>query len=221
MITEIAYQKFIIKINKNATTDSIACDKGKFTVIINEAQNRFEEFILDKRGDDEIRYIQHLLVEDYLISSSTPHKNSQDFKLPSNYFDLSNVSAEASRGECKLQKIDLFEFKNEDQNNILRDEYNKPSFKHREAPYNLTSNKIKVYTDDFTVDNINLSYYRYAKQIALLNPNDPESSFNPNTNLEWDEKTSDRIISLAAAEFELNNGSDKFQANKMNAAQKI
>ena len=221
MIIEIAYQKFIIKINKNATTDSISCDKGKFTVILNEVQNRFEEFILDKRGDDEIRYIQHLLVEDHVISSSTSNKNSQNFKLPANYFDLSNVFAEATKGECTAQKIDLFEIKSEDQNNILRDEFNSPSFKHREAPYNLSSNNIRVYTDNFKVDRINLSYYRYAKQITLLNPSDPESPFNPNTNLEWDEKTADRIISLAASEFELNNGSDKFQANKMNAAQKI
>jgi hypothetical protein len=47
MIANIAYQKFIIKINKNATTDSISCDKGKFAVI-NESQNKFMEFSLDK-----------------------------------------------------------------------------------------------------------------------------------------------------------------------------
>jgi hypothetical protein len=41
------------------------------------------------------------------------------------------------------------------------------------------------------------------------------------TYLEWDDKSADRVISLAASEFELNNGSDKYQANKMNAAQKI
>lgn len=221
MDTNKAYQKFIIKINKNATTDSIACDKGKFTVLINEAQNKFQEFILDKKGDDEIRYIQHLLVEDHLISSSSPHKDSQDFELPADYFDLSNVSAEITKDTCTKQKADLFEIKNDDRNNILSDEFNKPSFKYREAPYNLSSNKIKVYKEDFSIDNITLSYYRYSKQIELLDSNDPESDFKISTNLEWDNKTADRIISLAASEFELNNGSDKYQANKMNAAQKI
>lgn len=221
MDTNKAYQKFIIKINKNATTDSIACDKGKFVVIINEAQNKFQEFILDKKGDDEIRYIQHLLVEDHLISESNPHKDSQDFALPKDYFDLSNVSAEATKETCSKQKIDLFEIKNDDKNNILSDEFNNPSFKYREAPYNLSSNKVKVYKTDFTVDQITLSYYRYATQIELQTPNNPESDFKATTNLEWDNKTADRIISLAASEFELNNGSDKYQANKMNAAQKI
>ena len=221
MDTNKAYQKFIIKINKNATTDSISCDKGKFTVIINESQNKFQEFILDKKGDDEIRYIQHLLVEDYLISSSIPHKDSQDFLLPKNYFDLSSAHAEATKDLCSKQKLDLFEIKNDDRNNILSDEFNKPSFKYREAPYNLSSNKIKVYKGDFTLDNITLSYYRYANQIELIDSNDPESNFKTSSFLEWDDKTSDRIISLAASEFELNNGSDKYQVNKMNAAQKI
>lgn len=216
-----AYQKFIIKINKNATTDSISCDKGRFAIIINESQNKFQEFILDKKGDDEIRYIQNLLVEDYLISSSNPQKDSQDFPLPKNYFDLSSVHAEATKGSCTKQKIDLFEIKNDDRNNILSDEFNKPSFKYREAPYNLTSNKIKVYKEDFEIENLVLSYHRYAKQVELQDPEDPESDFKTTSLLEWDDKTADRIISLAASEFELNNGSEKYQANKLNSAQKI
>lgn len=216
-----AYQKFTIKINKNATTDSISCDKGRFAIILNESQNKFQEFILDKKGDDEIRYIQHLLVEDYLISSSNPQKDSQDFPLPKNYFDISSVHAESTKGNCTKQKIDLFEIKNDDRNNILSDEFNKPSFKYREAPYNLTSNKIKVYKEDFEIENLVLSYYRYAKQVELQDSEDPESDFKNTSLLEWEDKIADRIISLTASEFELNNGSEKYQANKLNSAQKI
>jgi hypothetical protein len=221
MTVDIAYQKFIIKINKNATTDSISCDKGKFAVIINESQNKFIEFLLDKKYEDDIRYIQHLLVEDNLISNSKTLKVSQSFALPENYFDLSNAYAEATKGECKNKKIDLFEIKSDDKNAILRDEFNSPSFKYREAPYTLSSNSIRVYTEDFIVNSLLLSYYRKPLQIRLLNPNDPESVFDPSTYLDWDDKAADRVISLAASEFELNNGADKYQANKMNAAQKI
>lgn len=221
MITDTAYQKFIIKINKNATTDSISCDKGKFTVIINESQNKFMEFILDKKFEDDIRYIQHLLVEDKPISSSISKKDFQSFPLPSDYFEITNAHGEAEKGDCKKQKIDLFEIKSDDKSAVLRDEYNRPSFKYREAPYTLSSDKLQVYREDFTVGSVFLSYYKQPKQIRLLSPDDPESPFDPTTYLDWDDKASDRIISLAASEFELNNGSDKYQANKMNAAQKI
>jgi len=221
MTSEQTYDKFIIKINKNATTDGVGCDKGKFVIIFNEVQNKFPEYILDKKYEDDIRYIQQLLVEDKKIPSSTFHKDSQDFELPKNYFELSSIYGLASKEKCTNQIFDLFEIKNDDRNNILRDEFNKPSFKYREAPYNLGSNKVKVYKDNFTFENIVLSYYRYPLQISLSNPEDPESNFNPKTNPEWDDKILDRIISLAASEFELNNNSDKYQANKMNAAQKI
>jgi hypothetical protein len=220
MITSKAYEKFIIKINKNATTDSVACDKGKFTVIINEVQNRFQESILDRKFEDDIRYIQHLLVEKVIPSSEIqPTYNLID--LPKDYFDLSNTFAYASNGICTNQKIDLFEIKSDDQNSILRDEFSKPSFKYREAPYYLLSDKIKVFKEDFDIESVNLSYYRYPLQIKLVNESDPESDFDTVSYLEWDDKSADRIISLAASEFELNNNSDKFQANKINAVQKI
>lgn len=220
MITSKAYEKFIIKINKNATTDSVACDKGKFVVILNEVQNRFEESILDRKFEDDIRYIQHLLVETELSSSEIqPNYNLID--LPKNYFDLSSTFALGGKGDCKKQKIDLFEIKSDDQDSILRDEFSKPSFKYREAPYFLLSNQIKVFRGDFDIESVKLTYYRYPLQVRLINDNDPESDFDTVSYLEWDDKSADRIISLAASEFELNNNSDKFQANKVNAVQKI
>ena len=33
MTTTQAYQNFIIKINENATTDNLSCDKGRFVVL--------------------------------------------------------------------------------------------------------------------------------------------------------------------------------------------
>lgn len=44
MTTTQAYQNFIIKINENATTDNLSCDKGgRFVVLFNSEQNRLIE----------------------------------------------------------------------------------------------------------------------------------------------------------------------------------
>ena len=104
--------------------------------------------------------------------------------------------------------------KEEDKNEVLQDEFNKPSFLWREAPSTIGSDKINVYYTDFVVDDILLSYYRYATQIKLLDPEDPESHFDETQKIEFDDKLVDRILSLCAGEFELNN-EDPFYAQQI------
>jgi len=221
MTTNQAYQNFIIKINENATTDNISCNKGRFVVLYNNVQNKIIESFLDRRFEDDIRYIQKILVDDKKLESSDIHLDHQDFKLPSDYFDFSNAYALGSKDKCFKKKIDLFEIKDENRNNILADEFSKPSFKYREAPINIASDKIKVYTlNDFKVDELILSYYRYPVQIGLLDEEDPEGDFN-DSYPEFDDKLVNRIISLCASEFYLNSDDQKFQVEKLNAAQKL
>jgi len=221
MTTNQTYQSFIIKINESATTDSLSCDKGRFVNLYNNVQNRIIESFLDRRFEDDIRYLQRILVDDLKISSSQDHLDHQDFKLPENYFDFSNAYALATKDTCKKAKIDLFEIKDENRNNILTDEYSKPSFKFREAPFNIASDKIKVYTgQDFQINDLVLSYYRYPVQIGLIDSENPESDFN-NKNPEFDDKLMNRIIGLCASEFYLNTDDGKSQIEKANASQKI
>lgn len=220
MTTTQAYQNFIIKINENATTDNLSCDKGRFVLLYNDVQNRLIEDFLDKRFQDDIRYIQAILVDDLKVSKSKKHLDHQDFELPKNFFDLSNVYAIAEKKGCR-GKIDLFEIKDEDRNNILTDEFTKPSFKYREAPYNLSSNTIKIYTsDDFMVEDIVLSYYRYPIQIGLEDSEDPESNFS-DSNPEFDDKFVNRVVDLCASNFLLSSGDPRYQVEKLNAAQKL
>lgn len=221
MTTNQTYESFILKINESATTDKLSCDKGRFVRLFNNEQNRLIESFLDRRFEDDIRYIQKILVDDHKISSSKNHLDHQDFPLPEDYFDLSNAYALATKGSCQRQKISLFEIKDENRNNILSDEFSKPSFKYREAPYSIASDKIKVYTnDEFQVENVLLSYYRYPVQIGLKDSENPESDFNSN-NPEFDDKFVNRIIALCASAFYLNTDDQKFQAEKANAAQKL
>lgn len=208
---EQAYERYLIKTEKSATNDNIATDRGRFVEIFNESQNKFEERILQNRGIDDVRYIQKFLVLDKKISDSSQTFDHFNFTLPTNYFDLSDVRAQATKEKC-TDYLELFELKTENLNSVLQDEDNKPSFEWRESLYTVNSDKVSVYTDgEFTIDHILLNYYRYPKQISLVNPSDPESQFNETNAIEWDDKSLDRILSICAGEFDINESNPRIQ----------
>lgn len=216
---ESAYESYLLKVEKNGINDSLATSRDRFVIAFNEAQNKYTEFHLQNRGIDDVRYIEHLLILDEKISTSSKTSDHQDFLLPKSYLDLADIRAKASQGNCKKEPIDLFDIKKaENISEILKDEDNKPSFKWREAPYFIASNQVSVYTDNtFSVDEILLSYYRYPTEIALVDPYNPESNFNETIKIEWDAKSLDRIISLTAGEFDLNTNNPRFQAQNARA----
>src|SRR5690606_31582697 len=185
---EQAYQKYIVKTEKNSTNDNITTDKGRFVLLFNESQNKLIEFFLDRKSEDDIRYIQKIHVPSKSITPKKKQESKYLFELPSNYFDLTNVYAYASSECCSNEKITLFPVKNENENEILADQFNKPSFLYRESPYTISSNNINVYVDDFKIDNIVLSYYRYPTQISLIDNNDPEGDFDESKKIEFDDK---------------------------------
>jgi hypothetical protein len=212
-----AYDKYLIKSEKNSINDGLSTDKGRFVVLYNEYQNRVIEYIYEKKNEDDIRYIQTLLVESYPIKYSNKKEDSYLFKLPENYFDLSTVYGNGSKNSCVNQKIDLFEIKDFDRNYILSDEFTSPSFEYREAPYIISDNNVKIFTNDFTIDSIILSYYRYPLQVRLLDSNNPESDFDDTFDLDFDDKVIDRIISASVGGFDLNNNSERWQLNNLSA----
>ena len=208
---EKTYQKYLLKVEKNGTNDNSATDRGKFVLLFNESQNKFTERVLQNRGIDDVRYIQHLLKLDVPISHSSKTQEHYNFSLPKDYFDSADVRAKAKKEKCE-DMLFLFEVKTENLNNVMNDEYQKPSFEWREAPYTVNSDTISVYTDNtFTVDKLLLNYYRYPNQIQLINPFDPESKFNEGKKIEWDDKALDIIISITAGEFDMNQNNPRFQ----------
>ncbi len=215
---ESAYENYLLKVEKNGVNDGISTSRDRFVIAFNEAQNKFTEFHLQNRGIDDVRYIEHLLVLDKKVLTSSKTFDHYNFILPTNYFDLASIRGIGSQDTCKNQNLDLFEIQTENAPEILTDEDNKPSFKWREAPYTIASNLVNVYTDNtFSVDEILLSYYRYPTQIALLDPYNPESKFNESIEIEWDAKSLDRIISLTAGEFDMNTNNPRFQIQNARA----
>lgn len=217
--TELAYESYLLKVEKNGVNDGLSTSRDRFVTAYNEAQNKFSEFHLQNRGSDDIRYIEHLLVLDKKILPASKTSDHYNFPLPENYLDLADVRGRCSQGTCTNQTLDLVDIqKAENISTVIGDEDNKPSFKWREAPYVIASKKVNVYTDNtFSVDEILLSYYRYPTKIALLDPLDPESQFDESIIIEWDAKSLDRIISLTAGEFDMNTNNPRFQAQNARA----
>lgn len=222
MTTEQAYEKFITKSQKNAVNDNLSTDRARFVQLFNEAQNKYIENTLEKRNEDDIRTINRILVDDKRIKTEDNHLDHSDFKLPENYFDFSNVYGKASKGKCKNQVMFLFEIKDENRHEVLQDEFNKPSFQYREAPYTFSDNKIKVYTNqEFELNSIFLSYYRYPVQIELEDYDNPDLGFNNEVEPEFDDKIVDRIISLAVAELNMNTENQWQQINRDRSVSEI
>lgn len=222
METQKVYEKLLIKLD-GIGTNNIAVDKQRAVIAINEAQNKYIENILSPvKRDENIRYVQKLLTDTTITVGAKVSNLYDKFQLPKNYFEFSSVKGFASKGKCKDTPINLFEIKDQNKDEILQDEFNKPSFIYREAPYVISDNNIKVYTlSEFNLDRVILNYYRYPIQIRQVDEEDPESPFDENYRLEFDEKIIDRIISNAVSEIQTNIKDPAYQVSKQRTIQKI
>jgi len=220
MLVEEAYINYLSKVEENSTNDNISTDKQRFVLLFNENQNKFIEGLLDRRGDDDIRYIQKFLVPDSNLTFKNKKENRYNFNLPEDYLDLSSCFAMGSKGTCTNQRIDLYEIKSENLVQVLQDSFQKPSFEWRESPYLVNSDLVAVFVDEFKIDKVLLSYYRYPQYIRLVSPDDPESQFDETFKIEWDDKATNRIISACAGEFDINEMSPRWQLQKQRVTNK-
>lgn len=210
------YDRYILKVEKNSVNDNVSTDKQRFVETYNEYQIRFFEYIYDLKNEDNFRYIESLLVRERKINESIKGRESSSFELPDNYLDLSSVYALGSKGKCKNKKIDLpIEVKDIEKDLYLMDENTKPSFEYRESLYTIAGGFVNVYHSDFSIDSVILSYYRYPKKLRLQNPDNPESDFDDSFDIDFDDKSINRILSAAASGFDINNNSERWQINNM------
>lgn len=205
-------ERYLLKAEKNGINDGIATDNYRFCLGFNESQNKFMTLHLQNRGVDDVRYIQKFLTLKYKVSYSSKSKDGKvyNFELPKNYFDIADAEATAKKGECS-DTISLFEIRTENYTEIIQDEFNKPSFEWREALFTINSDKLSIYTTDFSISEVLLNYYRYPNQIRLLSEENPESDFDETLPIEWDDKSLDDIISLMVFNFDVNSNNPRYQ----------
>lgn len=215
-----AYEKYLVKSEKNGTNDGLSTDKGRFILLYNEFQNRFTEFIYERKNEDDLRQIQTLLVNDKKIVGS---RNGDHFLFPLyfDYFEHSSLSVFGSKDTCTKKPFEvLTEIKDLEKDKYLSSPNYIPSFEYRETLYSFTSDNVKVYTTDFDIPYILHTYYRYPKKIQLIDQYNPESDFIE-TELDFDDKVIDRIISASVGGFFLNDSSEAWQLHNLQSKTEI
>lgn len=200
------YLRALQKAEENATNGGIKLDKARFVQLFNEEQNRLVLYLLDKRNEDDIRYLQKLVVysKDISKNRSIDNQISDLFSLPSDYFDFINVSGVFSRGECSASDFNLWEAKNENVNELLADEFNKPSYDYRDTFYTIGEEGVRVYKGDFNVDKLFLSYYRYPNPVDISGYIKSDNSSSTDIDPELDDKLVDIILNMVEKQFALN-----------------
>ena len=194
MSIEQAYLTFIQLVNRGFTNDNVGVDFSRFILLFNNIQNRYVDWLLEKRNEDDLRDLQELLVLDKNLVKAGDLLNHSNFKLPEDYFNHSSVQVFANKGECKNTNLNTFEVKNDDVGELLSDCNNEPSFEYTETFYTINDNKISIYFKDFIVSKVYLSYYKYPVQVDIEGYIKLDGSNSSNIDPEFSDRVVNKIL---------------------------
>lgn len=215
MTIEEVYLRFTQLVNRNATNNNISVDKPRFIFLFNDMQCRFLEWNLEKRNEDSIRYVTHLITKDEKLNIDSKKEYYNSYKLPENYFDFSNLKVFANKGECKKKRLKTFEIKNENLEELWFDKNNEPSFKYRETFYHTTDSNILVYKKGFDIDKTYLTYFRYPRKVDIEGYVNLQGQNTSNVDPEYDDKAINLILLGMSKEFSAIVGdSNQYQMSK-------
>jgi hypothetical protein len=214
MKIEEAYLRFVNQVNRNLTNNNVNVDKPRFVLLFNDISNRYLSWVLEKRNEDSIRYGSTLLVLDKELVKVSSNPRHDDFELPDDYFDLSNLTVFASNDSCSLVPLKTWEIKVEDLEEKYNDEFNSPSVEWAETFYATASGKVAVYKKNFSIDKARLSYYRYPRQVDIEGyiriDGTPSQSIDP----EFDDKVVNKILVAMSKEFAaINEDTQRYQVD--------
>lgn len=217
MTIEEAYLAFVNKVEQNIINDGMSADRDRFIILFNAAQIKYVEWVLEKRNTDDIKSIQKLLVLDKHLEQGRETRNFVSFTLPKDYLEFVNVDAVASKGKCGNRNMKLWDAKTANIEEILHDEFNKPSFEYEETFYTIASDKVNIYKSDFTLNEARLSYYRYPVKVDMEGYIRADESISSNIDPEFDDRVVNKIITICAKDFSINSREfDKAQMETQN-----
>lgn len=200
------YLRALQKAEENATNGGIKLDEARFVQLFNDEQDRLVRHIIDKKNEDEIRYIQKLLVYSEPLTKKEDFENpkSSSFSIPDDFFAFSNISGVFKQGECEVTDFTLWEAKNENIHELLADIFNRPDFDFRETFYTIGEDSVRIYLSDFTVESVMMTYYRYPKKVDIAGYIKADGSNSSNIDPELDDKLVEQVLNMVEKQFALN-----------------
>jgi hypothetical protein len=163
-----AFKRLLLKVNKNDTNTDIDISKGEFVLLFNEQSKRWLKTKLNEKSSViDIQDLAEIQVKFAPLEKLDENDEYAVFQLPANFFNYASSYSVCSKGNCKGVRIFNFPFKPLNENMLLEDENNKPSFELEETVVDLSEGKIFVFKNNFTVDNVLLNYYRSVIDIDV------------------------------------------------------
>lgn len=174
--------------------------------MFNSEQIRLVRSFLDLRNDNRIKHIQRLMVYSRELErkSSFDKPKSVSFSFPDNYLEFVNVDGIFTKGECEATDFAMWETKNEDIQELIADEFNKPTFEYRETFYTIGEDSVRVYVSDFDVKSLNMTYYRYPKNVDIEGYVKYDGTQSTSIDPELDDRLVEQILNMIEKQFGLN-----------------
>ena len=168
MLATEAYKRFLLKINKNDTNANIDVSKGEFVLLYNEQKDVWlKQQINDKESREDIQDISELSKKHVKLAKVEDSTEYTVFSLPDNFFNYNSSYSYCSSGDCSNVLIRHYPIKPKNENIILDDDNNEPSFDYEETLVDLSEFKLYVYKKDFVVGDTYLNYFREVGKIDI------------------------------------------------------
>lgn len=199
MTSELAYEKFLLRINKNDTNTNIKVPKSQFVIIFNEEKRVWlSEIIKAKEALDYIDDIEELLVLDKLLVKDSSTRLSDNFNLPTDFYRRATAYAVTSKDKCTDNVITVWFIKPKNKDIYLQNSNLSPSFEYQETIAIINNSKISIFKGDFKIDEAYLNYYKEPLDIDLSGYIKIDGTNSSTINTELSDENMEQIIKLTA-----------------------
>lgn len=224
MTSEELYYELKLLVNKSGSRTNIDVPKPEFIQLFNREQERWlQQTISKKKDSDDLDDLEELIVSDQVAVYDSDGINYNSYKIPSNLFRLLRTKVRAnSKGNCK-KFINCYPINLRNVNELLNDEFSKPSFEWEESFYELGGKKLKIYYDDFTINDVYLTYYKIPEKIDISGYTNildkPSTTINSTLKDVFLRQILDRVAKEISREFENSQGF-QFSQDRINTEEK-
>lgn len=196
-----AYKRFQLKLNSLTNSDNVDISPGEFILVYNDQQNKWYESKFKGRSSKQvIDDIQTLIARDTSLTKVGTFNDFEEFDLPNDYLDYISNYCKASKGQCEDRRITAYQVMSPNKELFFNDQYNSPSFEHKETFITVSADKLQVYKTDFSVNSVFLTYYRYPKAVDIAGYTKLDNTASTNIDPELVDEYVNEIIDWCVAE---------------------
>ena len=217
MNNQILQLKIKQRLNKLASNDYDNIEAWQIIEAFNKAQVQWIRRQLHgsnvmKEGDEgSKRRIDDLqiLLKDEILTGTQKDQFYESTSLPSDYMEFKRISTYAKSDCCPADSMTVYLAEEANVDELLGDEFRKPSFEWGETFCTLFSDTVRIYTDTtFTIVNPKLTYYRFPRYIQITGVVNPYTGTTSATDVTCEfrdditELLIDECVSIIAGDIE-------------------